>query len=521
MKLNYLIVFIVLLISSCSDSQDHSKEKKINTPVNQVTQKYNKWLKMKESAIDELKEALNDQNWRMRSHAILAMSKIKHPDLIPLIINSLRNDPERAVKNCAVIALGDLKAKASVPDLLKIMDDYLKNGSVNVSIDTIVDSLGKIQDSRAITPLFSVLQKNNKSLRIKVTNALVQMNDPQISTLLIHQHQIVKTCNLQKEASIIFGSLPVAGVEPFLLKWLQQGRISEQIAAAEALGNIQSTKATLLLVEQLKTANETFQRKISKALIKINDSQAVDPLLSYLSDQNQKLSDLIVNTLSTMTVETIPEKVYSIFQKNAEINAYASLILAYKRYLPAKKLILSRLHNISQKGQNGMARSLGLFGDKEFIPLLKEIAKRENSQGAIGAINALGHYKDESVVSFLIALIDTNDKMRTAQIIISLSKIGNKRAVVPLIDIYYQTGDAYSLYIGNTLADIGGDDVIDFVKLNIQSDSISRQRIAGHILTRLKDPKLIPYLNELSTHTNNRIRKYAQTALQSIENNKK
>ena len=55
------------------------------------------------------------------THALLAMGKTGNQTLTPLVLDRLNNDDNTAVKNCAVMALGDLKETSAVPVLIELL----------------------------------------------------------------------------------------------------------------------------------------------------------------------------------------------------------------------------------------------------------------------------------------------------------------------------------------------------------------------------------------------------------------
>jgi len=118
------IILIHLFISTVLAQAGNTNTAPAATP---IIEQYYQWVELGKSAVPELKEAIKNNNWRVRTHALLAMGKTGDQSLTPLILDRLENDANSAVKNCAVTALGDLKATSAVPPLLGLLEQTQKN----------------------------------------------------------------------------------------------------------------------------------------------------------------------------------------------------------------------------------------------------------------------------------------------------------------------------------------------------------------------------------------------------------
>jgi len=492
------------------------------SPDTSITQTYFLWLEMGKSAIPELKKAIKSENWRMQTHALLAMGQTGDQTLTPLVLDCLINDPNPAVKNCAVMALGDLKEESAVPMLINLLlrDSKITRIKPLPQQRFIVQALGKIGDSRAVQPLFDLLLAvKNEQLKIKITDALIAIEDPLVSRLIL-QNQTRAWQFSYVHAAKILGVLPVDGTEDFLIGLMNKQRFPVKNAAVIALGKIKSRKSVPILLPLLQTDNLHFQKNIADTLIVIDDPFAVNPLCDLLGHKALKAGPDIAMTsariLSRMTDAGIAPEVYRRFKQDHGLNAPAAYILGQKKFVQAKSVIRTRLKNSKESGQNEMAVALGWMEDRESIPLLIHVAKRENKRGSVGAIWSLGHLKAAEAISLLRTILKKQDRELTAPAIFALGEIGGPSAVKSLIDLYYESGFQYQMQISLALSAIGGPEVFEFIKTNMDSGHPKRQKMAGSMLLKSTDESLIPYAISLLNHPNESIRKYAQGGLKNI-----
>ena len=220
--------------------------------------------------------------------------------------------------------------------------------------------------------------------------------------------------------------------------------------------------------------------------------------------------------LSRMTDAGIALKVFDLFKQNHKINAPAAYILGQKKFVAAIPDIRTRLKDTKESGQDEMAVALGWMEDRESIPLLLEIAKRKNKTGASSAIWSLGHLKAASAIPFLCSILKKQDRQLTAPAIFALGEIGDPSTVKPLIDLYYESGFQYQMQIGLSLSDLGGPEVSEFIKTNMDSGHPKRQKMAGYMILKSQDASLVPYAISLLNHPDETIGRYALGGLKNM-----
>jgi len=104
-----------------------------------------------EAALSSLLGALTHAEWLVRLHAVEALGKARSPETVDPLLSVLFNDPDRAVREDAVRALGQIGDARAV--------EYLVTAMKEPGLRPLaVEALGRIGDRRAVPVLINVLE---------------------------------------------------------------------------------------------------------------------------------------------------------------------------------------------------------------------------------------------------------------------------------------------------------------------------------------------------------------------------
>lgn len=107
-----------------------------------------------DAAMPALLEALAHQEWLVRLHAVESLGKSKSPQAVEPLLAVVFNDPDTAVREDAVRALGDIGDARAV--------EFLYTAMKEPRLRTVaVEALGRIGDRRAVPVLLDVLAGRN------------------------------------------------------------------------------------------------------------------------------------------------------------------------------------------------------------------------------------------------------------------------------------------------------------------------------------------------------------------------
>ncbi|HEX2910154.1 MAG TPA: HEAT repeat domain-containing protein [Chloroflexia bacterium] len=126
-----------------------------------------------EIAFQLLKQAMEDNDPRVRTYAASALKKVRHQEAINLLIKHLRSDVWQ-VRFIAAFSLGEIGDKQAVEPLMQALKDRSRAVRLHVAL-----ALGKIGDKRAIQPLLIALQDKDPIVRYRVAQALGRLGDKQ------------------------------------------------------------------------------------------------------------------------------------------------------------------------------------------------------------------------------------------------------------------------------------------------------------------------------------------------------
>ena len=154
-------------------------------------------------SIKNLLDAIKDDDWWVRSRAADALGKIGGPKVVDAVLQLIKDDDEdirraaieilnqtkdeRAISHLieatkdkdwwvserAVDALAEIGSKRAIPRLVEMLETQTQARS----LPTVVRALGKLGDTKIIEPLFAVLQRPEKEVKIEAIQALARLTD--------------------------------------------------------------------------------------------------------------------------------------------------------------------------------------------------------------------------------------------------------------------------------------------------------------------------------------------------------
>jgi len=229
---------------------------------------------------------------------------------IPLLIEALdytEQDFDAATK--AAAELGNLKAKESIPALLKALDKPLPIKSrANLAKQEAIRALAKIKDPASVDALCKVVKalpdEQDMFLNKVAALALGQIGDPRGVPCLLNGAFIARADNATffPEVRIAVTKIGEPSVDP-LIQLLQEknAEVNEMakkldfkpgvigFKAAYLLGDLRAKKAVPALIARLKEPPKgDMQRSILVSLGQIGEPAGVDAALAVLKDSRQK-----------------------------------------------------------------------------------------------------------------------------------------------------------------------------------------------------------------------------------------
>jgi len=168
-----------------------------------------------------------------------------------------------------------------------------------------VSELGKLGSKQAAPVLKEALAINNPELQAEIINALIQLEDDDVSPIckrfIQHPYAGVRTACVR--------GLYKAGkgeAAPLLIEALKDENVEVRNSAAMFLGWIEARSALTALLQVAATDSDLRVRKSAiQALENIRDEASVLPLIRLLNDDVKEIRDKVHFTLERITGETL------------------------------------------------------------------------------------------------------------------------------------------------------------------------------------------------------------------------
>lgn len=285
-------------------------------------------------AVEPLIAALKDKDRYthkyIRKKAAEALGKIKDSRAVEPLIAALK-DEDSGVRSRAAKALGEIKDNRAVEPLIATLKDKSKDVRKEAA-----QALGKIKDSRAVEPLnaslkdeiakvwvtaawaiweinkdnhaFEIMIDSFKKDRYETESALVEIGKPAIKSLIAALHYKLSS-DVRKKAAILLGRIKDSqAIDPLIVVLKDEDEdTSVRIKVTEALGNIKDSQAVEPLITALMDEETGVRQYAAVALGKIGDSRAVEPLITALKDENSLVRRYAAVALRRITGQNFGE----------------------------------------------------------------------------------------------------------------------------------------------------------------------------------------------------------------------
>jgi len=263
---------------------------------------------------------------------------------------------------------------------------------------------------------------------------------------------------------------------PYLMKLLSDGNREVRLAAVKALAKIKAPSSSEPIIALLSSKDVTMRRASAAALGDMGDMAAVKPLINSLKDTDRTTRE---NALLSLSYILQRIKVAPALTEN-EIQSLIYLIGSPEEHTRIRACYV-----------------LGLAGTQS-VPKLMEVVKSGEKTARIAAIGVLGDIRDKQVTPFLLELLSSDpDKDIQRAVLVPLGKIGDRRALTPLIkrlrseDPAIRSGAAYAL------GGIGDVKAVAALMPLLNDEDEQVRKSAGEALEKLTGDKC-PILTALS-----------------------
>ncbi|MDP8233546.1 MAG: HEAT repeat domain-containing protein [Candidatus Saelkia tenebricola] len=385
-----------------------------------------------ERAVEPLIQIMTDENYNVRMSAAKALSKIGDERALEYTITLLKDN--KNYYNTAAEALEKFWNKRAIEHLIVLLKDTDNFVRLEAS-----EVLGKIGDNRVMKPLIEVLMDKDHNVRKAAVKSLRKLNYKPSN----NYERLVYLIEANKWNEIIKIGEPAVEL---LIEFLNDSVINIRKNAAEVLGKIGNIKAVEPLISILTDSNKDVRECAAVALGKIGDERAVQPLI-FMEDDRKFINSIAIAAVGKIRRYSGEIILELLKDKDNDIRRIAAKTA--KPYLGAKAIepLIAVLEDTDKYVRFCAAESLEYLHWKPLNNSEKVIYLRAKQKW--DEIISMGEIAIEPLINFL----QNNDNDDQMNIVDALGRIGDARAVLPLIEVLQDKN--YYYFIETTLEAIG------------------------------------------------------------------
>jgi len=372
-------------------------------------------------------------------------------------IGNLKND-DPSVRYLAVGELQELDDERTIPHLLTALHDE----DTRV-VRRAIGALGNYSDDQAIESLVGKLTEKNPLIWIAASKALIRIGPPAVEALIsVITHE--NTSLVEKTAAVLGEIGTRQTVEP-LITLLAHPSDTVRATAATALGRVEDVRSIPVLVKALKDENPIVQYDAARALYQLRPYSTV-PLIEALGSKND---DTVVNAVSVLGK----------IGGSEVINALGSLLDHSSAFVRIEVVM-----GLGTYANNATTTFLISALNDNFVTVQNLAADYlvKIGSGAVG---------------LLLAALDGGDAKLTSKAILTLGRIGDARAVEPLIDILSNRSSAERKTAAVALGMLGDPLAIPSLIDALRSENADLSSSAAEALIKTGTPSVAPLIDLL------------------------
>lgn len=410
-------------------------------------------------AVEPLLGMLQDGRGPVRAKTVQVLTRLNDPRTYTPI-RALLADKNMSVRAQVVKALGHFGDRSVVPLLLSLLSDpkiQLRQAAMM--------SLGKLRDPRALPPLLTYLAQAKSDELYYVARALSDFDDPCVISPLLtcveRQNVSFSMCWTIADALGRMGEQTLAYAMPILAD--QTKRAEARMCIALALGQKPRPAFLQLLIAALGDPHAKVRLYAAQALAKLNDSCAIDPLLTLLADDDEFVCAQAIESLMKLKAENVSEKLIPCLSSPYErvVSASAKALGQMRDPAALTPLLDTFLQDrFGHCANSSLVEALCAFNDSSVVEPLIQRLPTSSHRLRWHIVRVLGHFNSPLAVEPLLALLDptvTNyfEQKMQEKIMETLGRIGDLRTVESLLPLYNQASASLRDALQRTLIALG------------------------------------------------------------------
>ncbi len=275
------------------------------------------------SETEELLKNLEHEDISEKKKAIFAIGEKKINEAVPKLVELLKNDEDKVVRNSAARALGKIADKEQFDEIFGALEVGLEDPDIHVRANSCW-ALGNLGDPRAIPLLEKMVDPGQRFYTMSADPNSEMISGADASDNMLQEG--MKSSDVIIAAVKALGSIGnEAGIPPLkkALKDEEDGAV--RCAACIAFGRIKSKEATTALIEALNDKMWYVKRDAAKALMRIKDSRAASALSQKLTDMYDEVKKFAKKALLALD-KGAGKTIFKLYLKNPQDKDYQNFI---------------------------------------------------------------------------------------------------------------------------------------------------------------------------------------------------
>jgi HEAT repeat protein len=366
-----------------------------------------------------LPAAMADDDWQVRRSAVSALAGRKDPALVEALVSALREGH----RNFSVLSSALQLLSATGVDLTSSLIDLLKHPDADLRIQAAL-ALGTQPHPEAIDALLTALDDEDVNVRFHAIEALGSLSPPaavERLAAIAESHDFF----LAFPALDALARIRDAAVAPRLVPLLQDELVCDQ--AAEALGQIGDEDAVAPLAAALDRSHAS-PASVIDALTTLHDRYS-----EMFNGGGQHIEDLVRTSISAAGAARV------IKAAGRATGASLRRFVVCLGWLRGDEVERALAHMLGTSGaQNELLEAIVRFGAPMVDRLIEQL-RTGDVETQRAAVVALGRIGDARAVEPLVNLLDDDERELLVPATAALARLGDPRAFESLLRLL---GDA-------------------------------------------------------------------------------
>lgn len=457
-------------------------------------------------------EALGDPNKGVQNIAIETLSNMIHENVVLGLINVVKS-PDLNTRNAGMTILRNLGAMAIEPMVAALK----ASGDVDEIIQLLV-ILGDIKSHLATDTVLQYIDHSDDNVKTTAVESLGKIQDPKAVGPLLETYQ--KTDILKYSIVEALGNIAVEEALPVLIAAIDADDMLEYFTAIGALGSMESPKAIDVLYKKIGVEEDSGTRRlIFKSLAQIESANPgclksididgiKDILIGLLENQDAAEYRYLVEVASALNNEVFASSLLDALQSAEDEIADVAFEGLNRLETRAVKVALEKIGRVEPPVAIKILRYLENYPTADVPVAIAMFSQNPDDALRQALAKTLGACKCEVSFTALKEMLNDIDETVRKNSVISLSGMLDCPGVMEaLIDKFKDINGHVRREACLAMANTGSSGIIEPLFGVIASEPYGDVReAAASVLAHRKDPEITKRLLELLDNENSRIR---------------